>query len=126
MKDIILVDSIAMATSEHTGKVIVSGSHGGLVAGKCYALPIRPLLVVFNDAGFGKNNAGIGGVVFLGENQIAAASVDTMTAMIGDSNDMYQNGVLSYVNPPAEFLGLKIGMTVKEAAKLVVALKEQD
>ena len=63
MSEPILLDSIAMVKPEHRGRIIVAGSHGGLVAGKHYAYPIRPKLVFFNDAGKGKNNAGIGGAM---------------------------------------------------------------
>ena len=119
MENLILIDSIAMVTPEHNGKVIVAGSHGGRVAAEHYAFPIMPKLVFFNDAGMGKNNAGIGGVVFLGEKGIAAATVDTMSAMIGDSKDAYENGIISYVNNPAEIMGLRVGMSVKEAVDIV-------
>ncbi|MFA9423206.1 MAG: hypothetical protein ACERLG_06490 [Sedimentibacter sp.] len=116
--DIVILDSITMANPEHKDKVIVAGSHGGFSASKKYALPIEPKLIFLNDAGKGKADAGIDGIKFLGENQIPAAAVSSMSAMIGDGQDMYENGIVSFVNGPAEEMGLKEGIAVKDAVKL--------
>ena len=55
---LLLVDSITEALDSGAGRIVVSGSHGGTSAGH-FALQARPALVVFNDAGVGKDAAGI-------------------------------------------------------------------
>ena len=46
---------------EQKGAIVVTGSHDGLSAAR-YALAYRPLLVVSNDAGIGKDEAGVAGI----------------------------------------------------------------
>jgi hypothetical protein len=53
-----LVDSITELSAQDAGCVAVSGSHGGISSVR-YALAARPLLSVFNDAGVGRDSAGI-------------------------------------------------------------------
>ena len=119
MENVIIIDSIAMAKPEHAGKVIVAGSHGGLIAAK-YAMNASPKLVFLNDAGRGKNDAGIGSIYYLEEQNVAAATVDTLTAMIGNGQDAYDCGVISYLNETAKALGLEAGMKVKDAVAKVL------
>ena len=53
-----LVDSITELGPADAGCLAISGSHGGMSSAR-YALAARPLLSVFNDAGFGLDGAGI-------------------------------------------------------------------
>lgn len=117
-EDVVLLDSIAHSAPEHRDRIIVGGSHGGLNVGKVLLNRVHPKFAVLNDAGMGKNDAALLGVKLLGENGIAAASADCMTAMIGNADDTYENGVLSFVNSAAEKMGIKVGMTVKEACDI--------
>lgn len=58
-RHIILLDSISFIGPDDAGQIVVSGSHGGTVAA-AYARRHPPWLVVFNDAGVGKDAAGSG------------------------------------------------------------------
>ena len=66
----VLLDSIALVSTlgEHSANtVIVSGSHGGVSAASFVVdHPYRPMIVFFNDAGIGKDSAGIAGLAMLG------------------------------------------------------------
>ncbi|MBI4619452.1 MAG: hypothetical protein HY739_04735 [Desulfobacterales bacterium] len=116
---IVIMDSVAYLTKENEGDVIVCGSHGGRSAAE-HAIKFRPRGIIFNDAGKGKENAGIGGLTLLDENGIMGATVDTMSARIGDGSDTYESGIISAVNNKAEKVGIRIGMQAKEAAMIMV------
>ena len=60
-----------------------------------------PALVVFNDAGGGKNAAGVASLAELEREGIAAAAVSHESARIGDALDAWENGVVSRANGPA-------------------------
>ena len=109
-----LLDSVTEGGQEQTGAIVVTGSHGGLSAAR-YALNYRPLLVVFNDAGIGKDEAGVAGLKVLEDAGIAAAAVSHTSARIGEANDTWESGVLSRVNAEAKALGLKPGVPLREA-----------
>ena len=111
-----LLDSVTEGNEEQTGAIVVTGSHGGLSAAR-YALNYRPLLVVFNDAGIGKDEAGVAGLKVLEEAGIAAAAVSHTSARIGEAQDTWESGVISRVNTQAQALGLRPGVPLREAVK---------
>lgn len=110
---ILLLDSITEALNHAPGAVVVSGSHGGTSSGR-YALQARPLLVVFNDAGVGKDGAGIRALAMLQHEGIAACAVAHHSARIGEAQSTWQDGVLSHVNAAALALGAQPGARVCE------------
>jgi hypothetical protein len=57
-KWIVLIDSITELDENDKGLIVISGSHGGLSVVE-YTLLYPPGLVLFNDAGIGKEDAGI-------------------------------------------------------------------
>jgi hypothetical protein len=110
----LLVDSITQLTAADAGDWVVSGSHGGLsAAGYAQAVPLA--LVVFNDAGVGKDGAGIAGLAVLQASGCAAATVAHTSARIGDAADAWAHGVLSHVNAAAAALGLAPGQRLRDA-----------
>jgi len=111
---IYLLDSVTEGGEEQTGAIVITGSHGGRSAAR-YALAYRPFLVVFNDAGIGKDEAGVAGLEILEEAGIAAAAVAHTSARIGEARDTWENGVLSRVNEAARALGLRPGARVRES-----------
>ncbi|GIX14304.1 MAG: hypothetical protein KatS3mg118_2263 [Paracoccaceae bacterium] len=114
----VLLDSITDLRPEHAGAVVLSGSHGGRYpAAVASRGGIRA--VVFNDAGRGLDDAGVAGVLALGEVGMAAAAADCMSCAIGSAASLAGSGVISVVNAPARALGLRPGMTVAEAAALL-------
>ncbi|HEX3848372.1 MAG TPA: hypothetical protein VHV81_13405 [Steroidobacteraceae bacterium] len=108
--------SSATAPSECRGHVLVSGSYGGEYnayhAGK---LGLRG--VVLNDAGVGKNRAGIRGLDYLDAVGLAAAAADARTCHIGDAEHMLEHGVIGHVNRAAARLGCAPGQSVRACAE---------
>ncbi|MEM1160674.1 MAG: hypothetical protein AAGJ28_07050 [Pseudomonadota bacterium] len=114
MNDICILDSITDADAADRGAVVASGSHGGIYpAAVASQAGIRA--VAFNDAGRGLEDAGIEGVLKLGEVGMAAIAADCMTAPIGDANALLSKGVVSVVNAVAEELGIAPGQDVQSA-----------
>ena len=74
---------------------------------------------MFNDAGVGIDQAGIQRLKTLEEAEIPAATVDAMTARIGDAVSAWESGILSHINSQAEKRGITVGMTVPEFAKML-------
>ncbi len=66
-----IVDSITELCAQDAGCIAVSGSHGGISSAR-YALAARPVLSVFNDAGVGKDGAGLAALDFLQAHGLAA------------------------------------------------------
>src|SRR5258706_8614665 len=98
------------------GKVLVAGSHGGIIAAFLGARAGAHALVL-NDAGVGKDRAGIAGLFYLEEIGMAAAAVDCMSARIGDGADMLARGVISPANLQAAFCGVVAGQFCRGAAE---------
>jgi len=96
--------------------VVVCGSHGGRYP--AYLAASAGLrAVIFNDAGVGRDNAGIASLGLLAEGDMAAATVSHMSARIGEPADMLARGIISHANEPARRLGVHSGMSCREAAE---------
>jgi len=100
---------------EVAGRVLVAGSHGGLVAAH-YAAKARVRAVILNDAGVGLEEAGVAGLRLLDSIGLAAAAVDHASARIGDGADMLARGRISRANRMAAALGVTAGMPCRDAA----------
>jgi hypothetical protein len=111
---VIAMDSISLIAPADAGAIIVSGSHGGAISG-AFAAKHPPALVIFNDAGGGKNGAGVASLADLEREGIAAAAVSHDSARIGDALDAWENGVVSRVNGSAADGGLVAGRPLREA-----------
>ena len=98
------------------GTVLVAGSHGGIIAAYLGAEAGVHALIL-NDAGLGKDRAGIAGLVYLEEIGMAAAAVDCMSARIGDGADMLARGVISHANVFAALCGVVAGQSCRDAAE---------
>jgi hypothetical protein len=70
-----------------------------------------------NDAGIGKDNAGIVGLDFLDQIGLAAATADAQTCHIGDGDHMLAHGIVSHVNRAAAALGCAPGQSVRTCAE---------
>jgi hypothetical protein len=103
-----VVDSITELQPADAGCIALSGSHGGLSSAR-YALAARPLLAVFNDAGVGKDGAGIAGLALLEQHGMAACTVSHTSACIGQAASTRIDGVVSHANATALALGLQTG-----------------
>jgi len=115
---IITCDSASLVSPEDAGAFIITGSHGGVIAGRPgYGIAAQAKGAIFNDAGFGIDQAGIQRLETLEQAGIPAATVDAMTARIGDAMSAWETGILSHINPQAKKHGVTVGMTVPEFAK---------
>jgi len=112
---IVTVDSITRIAEEANGAVVVNASHGGVYAAYL-AAKIGAAAAIFNDAGVGREGAGIGGLDYLQRLGIPAATVGHMTARIGDGADMLARGIITHANPLALALGVRPGMACRDAA----------
>jgi uncharacterized protein YunC (DUF1805 family) len=112
---IIIANSAASIDDSNKNDVVVDGSHFGINVGKM-ALKAGILGMIGNDAGIGLDNCGIAGMKVLENLDIPAASVSCMSAEIGIGTSTYENGIISAVNEIAEKVGIKVGMSAKEAA----------
>ena len=110
----LLFDSITEAVGCSAGCIVVSGSHGGASSGR-FALQAAPRLAVFNDAGIGKDQAGIAALAMLQAAGIAACTVAHTSARIGDARSTLDDGVISQVNAAAAAMGLRVGVRLREA-----------
>jgi hypothetical protein len=111
---ITVTDSITFLNDKNAGDIVVCGSHGGASAGH-YAQKLRLKTVFFNDAGIGKNNAGIKSLDSLNDAGIVACTVDNMSAEIFNGQDTLDNGIITVCNQLAKAINIKEKMTVKEA-----------
>lgn len=116
---VIVMDSITKVTPDDAGAMVVSASHGGASSGE-FALEVPLGMVFFNDAGVGKDNAGIAALDMLEAKGVPAGTVAHVSARIGDSRDMWENGVISNVNASARKLGLIPGSSLRNALSALV------
>lgn len=105
---VILIDSITQVVAADAGRIVVSGSHAGSSAAS-FAAVVPARLYAFNDAGIGKEDAGIAGLELLENHGIAAVAVSHDSARIGDAADTLASGVITCVNREALALGFYVG-----------------
>jgi len=117
-EDLLLLDSVTRMDARHRGKVLVAGSHGAVYAAYLAALG-RLRGVILNDAGVGKDGAGISGLPYLDDAGIAATTISHRSARIGDGADMMARGVISHVNGRAAAVGCEPGMSCAACAALL-------
>ena len=72
--------------------------------------------VIFNDAGVGKDKAGIAGLSILEYFGIAGTCVSYVTARIGNGDDGYNSGIISWANEVACRANVRVRLSAKEAA----------
>lgn len=112
-RPVVLLDSIAAAGPNEAGAVVVSGSHGGASAAR-YAIAARPWLTTFNDAGVGRDQAGIAGLAMMQAEGLAALTVAHTSARIGEARSTLEDGVVSHANAAAAALGVRPGQRLRE------------
>lgn len=117
----LVLDSVTHLKPEHRGRAVAAASHGGRYAG-WYAAAMGVGAVILNDAGVGRQMAGIAGLQLLDDVRIPAACVSHRSARIGEGAHMMAHGMLSHVNAGARKFGLEAGMTCAAAmARLAAA-----
>lgn len=114
---VIVMDSARWVDERNTGRdVVLPASYIGVLPARMCAIH-RPRGVIGHDACVGKDGAGIAGLWYLEALGIPAATADGMTVEMGNGRDLYENGLISFVNYHAEKLGVTVGMPVREAAE---------
>ena len=116
---VLIMDSITKVEPQDIGAIVVSASHGGASSGE-FALEVPLKAVFFNDAGVGKDNAGIAALTMLQTRNVAAGTVAHNSARIGDAQDTWDSGVVSHVNEAARQLGLAPGQPLRTALTRLV------
>lgn len=117
---ILVMDSVTKLAPEDHGKVLVAASHGGVYAG-FLAAKGGARGVILNDAGGGMDDAGFGSLAWADAFGMPAATIDCMSARIGDGQDMMANGVISHVNASGRNAGVSVGMSAAVAAEAFLA-----
>lgn len=119
-RSIICTDSIAFALPEDKDRnVLCTAGHTGRSVVE-YFRTFRPWAFICSDGGIGKNNSGISALEDIDADGIAGASVDALTARMGDGRSTYFDGVISAVNKTAATKGVRVGQTAREAAQLLL------
>ena len=112
--DVVLLDSVTEVTTEHGHCFVITGSHGGQSAGR-YALAVDARLYGFNDAGIGRDEAGIAALAMLDAAGRPAVAVAHTSARIGEAADTWGRGIISRVNAAAAALGYGEGQPLRSA-----------
>lgn len=117
---LLLLDSITQVMPVDGGSIVVSGSHGGRsVVAHARVAPLE--LVCFNDAGVGKDDAGIAALALLDASGIACVTVSHASARIGDARDAWDHGTISFVNAAAAARGICANVSLQDELRRVYA-----
>ena len=111
---VVLIDSITQVRDADRGAIVVTGSHGGASSGH-YAAAVRAALYAFNDAGVGKDGAGIAALAALDARGTAAVAVGHDTARIGSARETWECGVVRHANGAARAMGIRAGVALRDA-----------
>ena len=108
-----------VAESNRDRDVVIAASYCGVLPARFMAQH-RPRGVVGVDCAIGPEGASIAGLWYLEALNIPAAAVDINTVLLGNGEDVYRSGVVSRVNRPATDCGVVAGMSVSEAARIML------
>jgi hypothetical protein len=114
------LDSVGKLLPADAGRILLIGSHGGLHGGRPDSAlnhggyPIAARVAAFNDAGIGIDSVGITRLPALDRRGIAAVTVDSASARIGDGRSMFATGVISCTNSAAASAGAQAGMALRD------------
>lgn len=112
---VICIDSASLIEARDRGRVVVTGSHGGLIGGDPgKAISVAARFLAFNDAGCGCENAGLGRLHPLDLRGIAAVAVSHESAEIGNALSTLHHGVVSHANVAARRFGAAAGMPLRQ------------
>ncbi len=110
----LVLDSVTVLPPQSRGRAALAASHGGVYAAYC-AAKAGVSGVLLCDAGVGRQRAGIGGLDYLDALGVAAAAIGHRSARIGDGQDCFARGLVSYVNSHAAKAGVTPDMKAAEA-----------
>lgn len=117
---IMALDSAADILPANRGRdVLVTASYIGVLPARLVHDHL-PRAVIGFDGGVGPQGANIAGLWYFEALNIPAAAVDVMTVILGDGVDVYEHGVISFCNRPAQDCGVRPGMPAREASRLML------
>lgn len=120
--EVIGCDSASLIREDDAGLIVVCASHGGLLASAPgYILKAAVHAIVLNDAGVGKDSAGVARIRAAEGMGVAAVAVSAASARIGDARSTWETGVVSTVNRQAAAFGAEIGMSAQAFVALARA-----
>jgi hypothetical protein len=99
--------------------VVINASYCGVLPAR-FVAEQRPRGAIGVDCGVGPAGASVAGLWYLEALNIPAAAADVMTVRLGDGVDLYTQGRISFANQPAIDCGVIIGMSVREAALMML------
>lgn len=117
-RQVITMDTIAHVGPADAGHIVATGSHGGISSGE-YASRVDLAAVFFNDAGIGKDEAGIASLPYLDGLGIVGGTVSHDSAEIGNGHETWSCGVISTLNGTAEKAGFITGEPLESALRRV-------
>jgi hypothetical protein len=121
------IDSAGLVLPEDADHIVVTGSHGALLGGRPEtAIKIAVFAALYNDAGFGIEDAGIARLPVLDARGIAGACVSAWSARIGDAQSTYHDGYVSALNNRAAACGGEIGVSAKELVARLAAARAKE
>src|SRR5262252_4442551 len=107
---ILAVPSVTKLPPAADGAVVVGGSHGAVFAAYLSA-KAGARAAIHNDAGVGRDEAGVNGLSWAEAHGMAMAAVLSGSARIGDGDDMLRRGVISRANARATACGVRPGQS---------------
>ncbi len=122
-EEVILLDSLGDLKPDNTSPILVCGSHcgdNGTFARKLKDCRVKA--VFLNNAGIGKNRAGISGLSHYAAEGILACAVDNYSAEIGVAADTWAGGIISHTNTLADEAGVRAGVSVQEAVAGIIPI----
>jgi hypothetical protein len=120
---VVCTDSIAFGLAEDRDRnVLCTAGHTGRSAVP-YLLDVRPRGFICSDGGRGKDDSGVAGLAIVEREGLAGATVDALSARMGDGLSTYADGVISACNGPARDRGVAVGQTARDAASCLLALQ---
>ncbi len=121
--EIIIADTVTKLSARHARRVLVGASHCGVYAVYLAAKAgVRALIL--NDAGVGRESAGIGGLTWGDTIALPVAAADHQSCRIADGNDVMANGIIAHINATAKALGCAVGISVSDCAHIMLNAAE--
>ena len=114
-----------VSQSNRDRDVVVNASYCGVLPARFIAAQ-RPRGAIGIDCAVGPAGASIAGLWYLEALNIPAATADVMGVRLGDGVDLFAQGCISFANRPALDCGVRVGMSVREAARALLAGCEQE
>jgi uncharacterized protein YunC (DUF1805 family) len=99
--------------------ICINASYCGVLPAR-FIGEVRPRGAIGVDCAVGPAGASIAGLWYLEALNVPAAVADVFSARLGDGVDLYNRGKVSFCNRPAQDCGVTPGMSVKDAARLML------